>query len=796
MSPNFGLFGRLLGRLRPSIVKRSAPRPDQESAARTGIAWGIICATSVLGVVALAGGAWSALNRSHEDTANTSAAMYALLDTENVLDSEIAATVRPAIRRTEILAAGPQVIAALTAGDPVAETALLNSNITTATEVDAIALFDAAGRISAINTCYANGQPIAKERVARVMGADFSQRKIIQGCLRNNSQASILEFQTHCDITPAFFDSTGLSVAYSVPVIDPRNGARLGVVSSRLRFERLTRLIKDRAIAGGSVSANFVTDAGGYFSEAINSGREKPPVPVAELRQIIGPLVGDATLRQVTKHGNHYLAASSLQGMQTLDGGGIHILLVADGNWLTQGPRQARLIQAAGAGLVGALFLVIAGLVHAGLTASRNRRAIEQANHVNSRLAAIIESSTQAIISECPDGIITSWNPGAEKILGYSAPQVIGRGVDLLECPDRPGEIGALRRDALEGKPIESLEMQCRHKDGRAIDLLVSISLVRNAVGEITGISRIARDITAEKRVRLELHEAHGQLETAHARLVDAARLAGMAEVATGVLHNVGNVLNSVNVSSSLIAATLKKLRIASLAKIADLLGQHQEDLPAFMSSDSRGKALPGFLSQLAGHLTTEQNTLLKEVDHLQKNIEHIKEVVATQQAHACSKGIVQELDLRELLESALRMHSGSLSRHEIAVVREFQPVPPVPADKHKALQILVNLISNAVHAMKETPEKTLTLAIYSTAQGTACIDVGDTGCGIASENLTRVFSHGFTTKENGHGFGLHSSALAAKEMKGSLTLQSDGPGHGATFTLELPVAPALRQVA
>ena len=107
-------------------------------------------------------------------------------------------------------------------------------------------------------------------------------------------------------------------------------------------------------------------------------------------------------------------------------------------------------------------------------------------------------------------------------------------------------------------------------------------------------------------------------------------------------------------------------------------------------------------------------------------------------------------------------------------------------------LQILVNLITNARQAMKECPKKILTLGIQATIGATARISIQDTGCGIAPENMTRVFAHGFTTKKNGHGFGLHSSALAAREMKGSLTVHSDGPGHGAIFTLELPLATSL----
>lgn len=293
-------------------------------------------------------------------------------------------------------------------------------------------------------------------------------------------------------------------------------------------------------------------------------------------------------------------------------------------------------------------------------------------------------------------------------------------------------------------------------------------------------------NLELEQRVK----ERTGELERVHRQLVDASRQAGKAEVATGVLHNVGNVLNSVNVSSSVIADTIRKLRIANLGKVADLLDEHQPDLAEFMTTDSRAAMLPSFLRQLASHFTAEQETAVKEIELLQRNVDHIKEIVNAQQAHASTAGFVESLDLCELLETTLRMNADSFRRHKITIVRKFQKIPPIPADKHKVMQILVNLLSNARQAMEDSPEKVLTLEVQATAQQTVRITIRDTGCGVPAESLTRIFSHGFTTKAEGHGFGLHSSSLAAREMKGALTVQSAGPGNGASFSLELPVAP------
>lgn len=161
------------------------------------------------------------------------------------------------------------------------------------------------------------------------------------------------------------------------------------------------------------------------------------------------------------------------------------------------------------------------------------------------------------------------------------------------------------------------------------------------------------------------------------------------------------------------------------------------------------------------------------------------------QQAYATMVGVIEPLDAVELMEDSLRMNAGALVRHAVGVTRDFQPVPRVMAEKAKVLQILVNLIRNAKYAADEggRDDKMVTLRILPTPAGRVQLIVQDNGVGIPAENLTRIFAHGFTTRANGHGFGLHSSANAAKEMKGTLTVHSDGPGHGATFTLELPAA-------
>ena len=303
--------------------------------------------------------------------------------------------------------------------------------------------------------------------------------------------------------------------------------------------------------------------------------------------------------------------------------------------------------------------------------------------------------------------------------------------------------------------------------------------------GNIVGTFGISKDIN-------DIKEAEANLEKVHKQLVDASRQAGMAEVATSVLHNVGNVLNSVNISASMIEDQIKTSKIANIGRVSNLMFQHSQDIGDFMSHDPKGLQLPGYLSQLSEHLNREQASILKEIHDLKANVEHIKEIVAMQQNYAKVGGVTERIKAVELAEDSLRINAGALVRHDVKLIKDYlDPQVEVEVEKHKVLQILVNLIRNAKYACDEMPgkEKTLTVRIAKDpANQRVRIQVADTGVGIPPENITRIFNHGFTTRKQGHGFGLHSSALAAKELGGSLTAFSEGTGKGATFTLDLPM--------
>lgn len=366
----------------------------------------------------------------------------------------------------------------------------------------------------------------------------------------------------------------------------------------------------------------------------------------------------------------------------------------------------------------------------------------------------------------------------ADQILGKTVLEVT-RDRDLAEQQDREDQ-----KIIETGEPVE-MEGKYQDPTGNIKYLQIFKSPVFGADGKVTGIQGMVLDVT-------ERRQTAAKLEDAHRELVAASRQAGMAEVATSVLHNVGNVLNSVNVSATIISEALQASETANIARIVALIQEHSENLGEFITHDPRGKQIPGFLAALSQHITAEQSSILKEAEALKQHIEHIKNIVTMQQSYAKVAGITEIVNVVDLVEYALRLNVESLERHNVQLIRNYGPkLPEITVDKHKVLQILVNLIRNAKGACNESGngEKILSVALRNGGDHLE-ISVSDNGIGIPPENLTRIFSHGFTTMRGGHGFGLHSGALAAKEMDGNLAVHSDGLGKGATFTLKLPLQP------
>ena len=293
------------------------------------------------------------------------------------------------------------------------------------------------------------------------------------------------------------------------------------------------------------------------------------------------------------------------------------------------------------------------------------------------------------------------------------------------------------------------------------------------------------------------------ELQAAQSQLLNSARKAGMAEIATNVLHNVGNVLNSVSVSAGVIGSRIRESKVSGVLQSIELMNAHVDDIGAFMASDPRGARLLPYLNTLAPILSAERTELLDESAALLRSVEHIKEIVALQQSYAGTGATVvaEPTDVNALLEDALRINAESMSRHQILVTRMFPVLPRLLLDKHLVLQILVNLIANANQAMQAVADRPRRLSLRVTFDSAVDptrlrIRVEDNGEGIAPINLPRLFAHGFTTRKSGHGFGLHSGALAARALGGTLAGENNVAGPGAVFSLELPARRSVEAAA
>jgi signal transduction histidine kinase len=289
-------------------------------------------------------------------------------------------------------------------------------------------------------------------------------------------------------------------------------------------------------------------------------------------------------------------------------------------------------------------------------------------------------------------------------------------------------------------------------------------------------------------RVRAALRMAAAQRQ-----LRERSREAGVAMVATGVVHNLGNILNGVSVSSVLIRDTLKRSRLSTLREVSKLLTEHAQDLPDFVANDERGRVLPKLIAKLNENLEGDHTEMLQEAKRLVACVEHAAQVIASEQSFAKSHlNVCEIVSAPAVMDEALMLSRAAFEMHGIDIHCEHDPKASLAADRHKILQILLNLLSNARHAVRDlqTPESKQVWLRTRCNGDEVVFEVRDNGIGIHPDNMAQLFNQGFSTKKEGHGFGLHSSANWARELGGALTCESAGPGLGACFLLSLPASP------
>jgi DNA-binding LacI/PurR family transcriptional regulator/signal transduction histidine kinase len=316
----------------------------------------------------------------------------------------------------------------------------------------------------------------------------------------------------------------------------------------------------------------------------------------------------------------------------------------------------------------------------------------------------------------------------------------------------------------------------------------VSYQYLINEIRRMLKVTSLMDEVTRyANELELRVEERTRQLEEAQQRLLESAHQAGMAEIAVGVLHNVGNLLNTVSVSAEGITQVVENSKLPGLAKANELLAQHQSELPSFFASDPRAGLLPQYYAKVTASLQEERTRIRADAVDLLDKVSILRETIRMLQEHARDGQdmlLLENLDLAATVDAALKIQANNAARYHVAIRSQYDRVPRILLSRAKMIHVLVNLFKNAIEAMRLVPDerRVLTVEVQEHGERGARVRVTDSGEGIAAGALGRIFSFGFTTKKDGHGFGLHTCANYVKQMGGSIRVESEGPGRGATF--------------
>lgn len=404
------------------------------------------------------------------------------------------------------------------------------------------------------------------------------------------------------------------------------------------------------------------------------------------------------------------------------------------------------------------------------------------------RIPALVAKYTDnAVIVTDANGYIEWVNEAFTRITGYGLHEIVGlKPGSFLQGPETdPASIQRMAAAIKSSKGV-NVEILNYHKSGSTYWVDVEIRPIHSDDGQLIKFIAIESDVTA--RV-----EAEARQEQLNRRMVDLSRQAGKAEVATGVLHNVGNALTSVNVSANVLMRSFEHSRAMTMfSRIAKVIKEHDDDLPAFFASD-RGRQFPVVVRELSERMDQERVEGRDEAERLIRSVDHIKQVVTKQQGNARARVICEQIDAAELVTESLRIRNELISTSGTKVIQQVQAGLTVHVDRHMTIEIMENLIGNAVQATgcHQPADRQVTIRLFETSSDSVLFSVKDNGVGISAENLEKIFNHGFTTREEGHGFGLHASILAAESMGANLSASSDGVGHGAEFVLRMPRTPS-----
>lgn len=434
------------------------------------------------------------------------------------------------------------------------------------------------------------------------------------------------------------------------------------------------------------------------------------------------------------------------------------------------------------------------------------RRLSEQATDIENeglKFKALIEGSMDAVlvlekhrVIDCNVNALNMLSVGSLGELNQVGLDYFSKFSDVKSSNNSKEIFSAVNHELVDVR--RKYEWNFVDSEGREIPTDVELTGV-----ELDGekfVQMVVRDVSERKRIQRELLEANDNLELKvqkrteelnelNTKIASIARSAGMAEVASGVLHNVGNVLNSVNVSTSILKDQINKCKSGNLEKLANMLSDNTHDMCNFLEKDDKGKLIIPYIQQLSEQLKADQEKQTDELNSLVDNVEHIKNIITMQQSYAGNMGVIDTLKASLVFEDAVKIDIASINKKNIKLTKEYKDDPEISVDKHKLIQVLVNLISNAKHAVQHNEEENKKINIKIERQDDLIMfSVEDNGVGIAEKDLGRIFEFGFKKRIGGHGYGLHHSALMAKELGGTIFVESEGPGKGARFTLSMPV--------
>jgi signal transduction histidine kinase len=423
-------------------------------------------------------------------------------------------------------------------------------------------------------------------------------------------------------------------------------------------------------------------------------------------------------------------------------------------------------------GLCSALIIMTTALMIGTLARQRAADIITDISNQAAAVANLQAHSMYITLAAVAAGVVFS------QVLGTSVASRVG---SLVKAMERVGS-GSLT-ERLNPAGNDEIDTLAR----RFNDMVRKLELNHQTIQDLnSNLEDKVRDRTRRLEVTLQ------ELRDTQAILTDTARRAGMAEIATGVLHNVGNVLNSINISTTCLSDRLRKSKLADLHRMVGQLNHREGGIERFLTTEGRAEKLLTYLSSIAGKLEEERTELQTEMSRLIEKVGHVKGIVNTQQRYARRVHFHEPVDLIPLIEEIIAMHQSSLERYGIEVRTDFASLPIATLEKTNLVQVLDNLIKNAIEAMHEQSNRVLSISAQLGDKDRVIISVTDTGCGIAPEDLKSIFTYAFTTKSDGNGFGLHSSALAISGIGGSIKVTSSGVGQGATFAVEFPLQPEI----